>query len=157
MNRTPYPIAGGSTGSVIAGAIRSSFLKLDPRTQLRNPVMFAVYLGSILTTLLWLESLDGNVRRVVRLHPRCRPLALVHRALRQLRRGDRRGARQGPGRQPAEVPARRSRPIASSTGQAGATTDVAATELKVGDLVMVRAGRGHPGRRRRRRGGGLGG
>ena len=35
-------------------------LKLDPRTQLRNPVMFAVYLGSILTTLLWLQSLGGR-------------------------------------------------------------------------------------------------
>src|SRR4051794_11690844 len=42
---------------VVIEAIRNSFLKLDPRTQLRNPVMFAVYLGSILTTLLWLRPL----------------------------------------------------------------------------------------------------
>jgi len=27
--------------------------KLDPRVQWRNPVMFVVYVGSILTTLLW--------------------------------------------------------------------------------------------------------
>src|SRR4051812_39422104 len=59
MNRTDTRSRGVDRG-VIAGAIRSSFLKLGPRTQLRNPVMFAVYLGSILTTLLWLEALGGK-------------------------------------------------------------------------------------------------
>jgi K+-transporting ATPase ATPase B chain len=39
-------------------AIWSSVTKLDPRTQLKNPVMFTVYLGSILTTVLWLKSLQ---------------------------------------------------------------------------------------------------
>jgi K+-transporting ATPase ATPase B chain len=34
-----------------------SLQKLDPRVQLRNPVMFAVYLGSVLTTILWINSL----------------------------------------------------------------------------------------------------
>jgi hypothetical protein len=34
---------------------RGSFTKLDPRVQWRNPVMFVVYIGSILTTLLWLQ------------------------------------------------------------------------------------------------------
>ncbi len=38
-------------------AIISSFRKLDPRVQLRNPVMFAVYLGSILTTAEWFVAL----------------------------------------------------------------------------------------------------
>ena len=33
-------------------ALGDSFAKLDPRTQLRNPVMFVVYLGSLLTTAL---------------------------------------------------------------------------------------------------------
>ncbi len=46
--------------SVLLEAIRSSFVKLDPRTQIRNPVMFAVYLGSLLTTLLWARSLCGD-------------------------------------------------------------------------------------------------
>src|SRR5947207_58911 len=34
-----------------------SFLKLDPRREIRNPVMFTVYVGSILTTGLWVQSL----------------------------------------------------------------------------------------------------
>ncbi|MDX1969460.1 MAG: HAD-IC family P-type ATPase, partial [Planctomycetaceae bacterium] len=45
---------------IFGDAIRASFWKLDPRVQLRNPVMFAVYLGSILTTILWLNSLSGS-------------------------------------------------------------------------------------------------
>jgi K+-transporting ATPase ATPase B chain len=48
--------------AILGEAIRSSFLKLDPRVQLRNPVMFAVYLGSILTTVLWLASLNGSAQ-----------------------------------------------------------------------------------------------
>ncbi len=38
-------------------AILSSFGKLDFRTQLRNPVMFVVYVGSILTTILYAREL----------------------------------------------------------------------------------------------------
>ena len=36
---------------ILRGAVVASLAKLDPRNQLRNPVMFAVYLGSTLTTL----------------------------------------------------------------------------------------------------------
>lgn len=41
----------------IVAAIVASFRKLSPLSQARNPVMFAVYLGSCLTTVLWLNSL----------------------------------------------------------------------------------------------------
>ena len=41
-------------------AIIDSVRKLDPRVQWRNPVMFVVYVGSILTTGLWLQALDGH-------------------------------------------------------------------------------------------------
>ncbi|MCD4504466.1 potassium-transporting ATPase subunit KdpB [Chromobacterium piscinae] len=41
-------------------AIVDSFRKLSPRTQWRNPVMFVVYAGSILTTALWIQSLVGH-------------------------------------------------------------------------------------------------
>ena len=37
-----------------------SFRKLDPRVQWRNPVMFVVYVGSILTTVLWVQALGGK-------------------------------------------------------------------------------------------------
>ena len=41
-------------------AIKASFVKLSPRVQWRNPVMFVVYIGSILTTLLGLQALQGQ-------------------------------------------------------------------------------------------------
>jgi len=41
-------------------AVIDSFRKLDPRQQWRSPVMFVVYVGSIVTTLLWLDALRGN-------------------------------------------------------------------------------------------------
>ncbi|TXT37607.1 MAG: K+-transporting ATPase ATPase B chain, partial [Comamonadaceae bacterium] len=37
-------------------AVRASFAKLSPAVQWRNPVMFVVYLGSIVTTLLGLQA-----------------------------------------------------------------------------------------------------
>jgi potassium-transporting ATPase ATP-binding subunit len=40
-------------------AVVDSFLKLDPRVQLRNPVMFVVEVGSVLTTGLWIQALLG--------------------------------------------------------------------------------------------------
>jgi len=36
-----------------------AFQKLDPRIQWRNPVMFVVYVGSILTTILWVQAGAG--------------------------------------------------------------------------------------------------
>ena len=41
-------------------ALLDSFLRLTPRYQWRNPVMFVVYIGSILTTVLWLQALGGH-------------------------------------------------------------------------------------------------
>ena len=41
-------------------AIFDSFRKLDPRSQARNPVMFVVEIGSLLTTGLWIQALFGK-------------------------------------------------------------------------------------------------
>lgn len=41
-------------------AVLDSFIKLDPRGMVRNPVMFVVEVGSVLTTLLWIQSLLGQ-------------------------------------------------------------------------------------------------
>jgi len=43
--------------SLVKPALVESFRKLDVRVQLRNPVMFVVYIGSIFTTGLWLQAL----------------------------------------------------------------------------------------------------
>jgi len=41
-------------------AIADAFRKLSPRQQFRNPVMFVVFVCSILTTALWLQALAGH-------------------------------------------------------------------------------------------------
>ncbi|HMA89845.1 MAG TPA: HAD-IC family P-type ATPase, partial [Burkholderiales bacterium] len=39
---------------ILKRAVLESFIKLDPRVQWKNPVMFVVLVGSVLVTLLWL-------------------------------------------------------------------------------------------------------
>jgi potassium-transporting ATPase ATP-binding subunit len=46
--------------SLIWPAVVDALHKLDPRVQWRNPVMFVVYIGSILTTVLWIQALVGR-------------------------------------------------------------------------------------------------
>lgn len=43
--------------AIVGRAVVDSFVKLDPRRQVRNPVMFTVYVGSILTTGLFILAL----------------------------------------------------------------------------------------------------
>src|SRR5258706_11138462 len=45
---------------IVRGAVVASFAKLDPRHQVRNPVMFVVLVGSVLTTVLWVQALGGH-------------------------------------------------------------------------------------------------
>ncbi|MEA3149979.1 MAG: potassium-transporting ATPase ATP-binding subunit [Gammaproteobacteria bacterium] len=46
--------------ALMGPAIADSFRKLSPKVQLRNPVMFVVYIGSILTTVLFVQALRGQ-------------------------------------------------------------------------------------------------
>ncbi|MCQ4106801.1 potassium-transporting ATPase subunit KdpB [Erwinia persicina] len=48
-------------GALMRTALLDAFKKLDPRTQVRNPVMFVVWLGSMLTTLLAIGMASGNM------------------------------------------------------------------------------------------------
>ena len=41
---------------ILQRAALESFVKLDPRVQWKNPVMFVVLVGSVLTTLLWIQN-----------------------------------------------------------------------------------------------------
>jgi K+-transporting ATPase ATPase B chain len=58
MNKTSPVRASMFDASLVRPALWASIAKLSPRVQWRNPVMFIVYIGSILTTLLWLHSLS---------------------------------------------------------------------------------------------------
>ena len=45
--------------NIVLRAVKDSFVKLNPRTQAKNPVMLLVYISAILTTILWIVSLAG--------------------------------------------------------------------------------------------------
>ena len=54
---TQPPVASMFAPELVKPAVRDSFAKLAPAQQLRNPVMFVVYVGAILITGLWIQAL----------------------------------------------------------------------------------------------------
>ena len=50
---------------ILVPAIRESFLKLEPRWQARNPVMFVVEVGSVITTIVMLVAATAVVTTLV--------------------------------------------------------------------------------------------
>src|SRR3982075_2368643 len=45
---------------IVRRAVIDSFIKVDPRVQIRNPVMFVVELGAVITTVTWLIQVFGG-------------------------------------------------------------------------------------------------
>src|SRR6202035_4866718 len=45
---------------IVRRALIDSFVKLDPRVQIRNPVMFVVEIGAVITTVTWLIQVFGG-------------------------------------------------------------------------------------------------
>ena len=45
---------------IVNRALIDSFKKLDPRVQVRNPVMFVVEIGAVITTITWLIQVFGG-------------------------------------------------------------------------------------------------
>ncbi len=46
---------------IVRRAVGDAFRKLDPRVQAKNPVMFVVWVGSVVTTILFVQDLFGRV------------------------------------------------------------------------------------------------
>ena len=90
-----------STPPIVRRALVDALRKLDPRRQIRNPVMFVVLVGSVLTTALFFQALAGQGEAPPGFIAAVSRVALVHGAVRELRRGDGRGPRQGAGRRAA--------------------------------------------------------
>jgi len=56
----PHPNVTLFDPKLAGPAVIDAFRKLDPRRQWRSPVMFVVWVGSVITTLLWLDALRGH-------------------------------------------------------------------------------------------------
>ena len=124
---------------VVLGAIRDSFLKLNPRTQWKNPVMFAVYLGSILTTFLWFRSLGATSGEssnfIFEVGIWLWFTVLFANFAEAIAEGHGKAQAASLRNSRTQVTANRITDRAS-----GATVETPAPDLKVDDLVMVRAG-----------------
>jgi len=59
MNRKKT-LLKNNRGELYRHAILEAFKKLNPRHQVRNPVMFVTEVGSLLTTVLWIQALFGK-------------------------------------------------------------------------------------------------
>ncbi len=57
MTATKRPLFDGP---IVRRAIADSFRKLDPRHMVRNPVMFVVLVGSLLTTLVFVRDVAAG-------------------------------------------------------------------------------------------------
>ena len=83
---------------IVRRALIDSLKKLDPRVQIRNPVMFVVEIGSVITTV---DVADPGVRRQAArrrtrarlVHVHDRVLAVADGRVREHGRGVRRGSR----------------------------------------------------------------
>ena len=129
---------------LLGPALLDSLKKLDPRVQLRNPVMFVVEIGAVITHR---GLADPGLRRHAAgrrprgrlVHVQCRDLALAHGGVRERRRGAGRGPREGAGGD--ALRAMRAETVA--TLRDGGTKP--SSELVRGDVVVVEAGELIPG------------
>ncbi len=89
---------------LLKAALRQSFVMLRPDILWKNPVMFVVEVGTVLSIVFTVVKVDrpGLDAGLARLPDRARRLAVPDGPVRQLRRGAGRGPRQGPGRRPAQ-------------------------------------------------------
>ena len=55
--RKRMPVAALTDPTILVPAIGAAFAKLDPRTLVKNPVMFVVEVVAVLTTVLFLRDL----------------------------------------------------------------------------------------------------
>jgi len=60
MKKTHNKVTSLFEPKILGPAVIGSFRKLDPRHQIKNPVMFVVEVGSILTTVLYFQALTGH-------------------------------------------------------------------------------------------------
>ena len=55
---TKRPRGSMFQGPIVRRAILDSFIKLNPRTEARNPIMFVVEVGAVWTTILFLRDIN---------------------------------------------------------------------------------------------------
>src|SRR5437899_9223836 len=135
--RKQMPVSALFDPKIVLPAIGSSFVKLDPRTLIRNPVMFVLEVVSALTTVILLRDLvtgGGQIGFEVQI--------VVWLWFTVLFANFSEAIAEGRGKAQADALRRtRTETKAKLIGPDRANyTLVPGTSLKVGDVVMVEAG-----------------
>ncbi|HVA68166.1 MAG TPA: potassium-transporting ATPase subunit KdpB [Candidatus Binataceae bacterium] len=127
---------------IVARASVGAFRKLHPRVQLRNPVMFVVEVGSVLTTLSLLRSIFAGDRSLAAFELQIALWLWFTVIFANFAEA----MAEGRGKAQAENLRRtRTETMASLVGANGAIEVVSATVLRKGNVVLVKAGEVIPG------------
>ena len=139
---------------IIRGAIPASFKKLDPRVQVKNPVMFVVEIGSLITTIEFVRLLftqpSGSFTRDVLTYETIFVLAVsIWLWFTVVFANFAEAMAEGRGKAQADT-LRRARTTTmarrlASADRLGTVQEVAAPDLHKGDFVLVEAGDVIPG------------
>jgi potassium-transporting ATPase ATP-binding subunit len=122
---------------IVEQAVKDSFPKLDPRSQVKNPVMFIVELGSVITTVIFfLDIARGNTDQLWFV-----AVISVWLWLTVLFANFAEAIAEGRGKaQAGALRATRTTTVARRRTDSGGIEDVPAPELQRGDVVVVTAG-----------------
>ena len=122
---------------IVLAAIRDSFPKLDPRLQIKNPVMFIVELGSVVTTVIFfLEVFRGHTGDLWFVGTIAFWLWLT-----VLFANFAEAIAEGRGKAQANaLRATRTTTVAHRRQDAGGLEEVPAPDLQKGDVVVIQAG-----------------
>jgi K+-transporting ATPase ATPase B chain len=121
--------------AIVKRAVVDSLIKLDPRTMARNPVMFVVEIGSVLTTFLAIRDTDGFAA-----------LIAVWLWFTVLFANFAEAVAEGRGKAQADTLRKtRAETVAFVRQADGSIKETPSTQLQIGDLCVVDAGQLIPG------------
>jgi K+-transporting ATPase ATPase B chain len=127
---------------IVRRAVAESFLKLNPRTEARNPIMFVVLIGAVWTTVLFIRDL-GRVPTAASVFGGLVALWLWFTVLFA---NFAEALAEGRGKAQAESLRRARRETMANVLHAdGSIEEIPSTKLTVGDLVEVTVGMVIPG------------
>jgi K+-transporting ATPase ATPase B chain len=123
--------------AIVRQATVDSFRKLDPRIQARNPVMFVVFVGSILTTILFFRDLGSATSK----QNVFTGLVAAWLWFTVLFANFAEAMAEGRGKaQAATLRKTRAETLANRRGAGGVIEHVSSSQLTVDDIVVVSAG-----------------
>jgi K+-transporting ATPase ATPase B chain len=128
--------------AIVRRALRDSVAKLDPRSMVRNPVMFVVELGSVLTTVLFVRDLGSSTAE----QNVFAGLLAAWLWFTVLFANFAEAVAEGRGKAQADtLRAARTDTVAHVLRDGGGTQDVPSSDLDIGDRVVCEAGDVIPG------------